>query len=377
MSAPATLAQLTTLAVGGPIAELVEPTTREDLINTVRAVWSAGEEPLILGGGSNLLASDDGYDGVVIRVAHHGLEQLPAAPGRVRLRVAGGVPWDELVAHTVDRGWSGIEGLSGIPGSVGASPIQNIGAYGQELAASLIAVELLDRYAEEPEWVPAADLRLGYRTSTLKRHGGLPAEREAVVLGIELDLADNAGLSAPLNFPQLSSALGAEPGSQLPVRQIRDAVLALRAGKGMVLDPADRDTFSAGSFFTNPIVTAAFARTLPADAPRWPEPGVEPEPTVIALDHYVGELPPLATTRAPELVKLSAAWLIEHAGVGRGFRLPGSNAAISGKHTLALTNTGHATAREIASLALYVQSMVENEFGVRLMPEPVLVGLEL
>lgn len=379
MTRPPLIAPLTTLGVGGPAEALVEPRSREELIAACRAVWEDGEEPLILGGGSNVLVSDEGYAGAVILVSHAGIERLPAAEGRVRLRVSAGVEWDELVAHTVDQGWNGIEALSGIPGRVGAAPIQNIGAYGQELQGSLTAVELLDRWGGEPEWVPAADLGLGYRTSVLKRHLGLPAEREAVVLGIELDLGDDGGLSAPIGYAQLAQALGADLGDRLELRRIRESVLALRAAKGMVYDPADPDSHSAGSFFTNPIVTETLARGLPSEAPRWPVGAPAPEPTVIALERYTGtELPPLGAPAAaePALVKLSAAWLIEHAGIARGFALPGSRAAISRKHTLALTNAGGAGSDDILGLARYVQTLVESEFGVRLQPEPVLVGID-
>ncbi|WP_187976845.1 UDP-N-acetylmuramate dehydrogenase [Mycetocola sp. JXN-3] len=372
-----TLAELTTFQVGGPIAALYEPQTHDHLVETLRELWSEGEEPLIIGGGSNLVAGDEGYDGPVVRIAHPGLEVVPAEPGRIVLRVSAGVVWDDLVAHTVSNGWSGLEALSGIPGSVGAAPIQNIGAYGQEVSAVLSAVELLDRYGEDPVWVSADELELGYRTSVLKRHRGEPAERDAVVLTVEFVLTDAAGNSAPIAYGQLAGALGVELGAQLPVADVRASVLALRASKGMVRDLSDRDTFSAGSFFTNPIVPLAAARSLPEDAPRWPVTPVTVEPTVIPLDHYTGELPGYAPTAAPELVKLSAAWLIEHAGISKGFRLPGSRAAISSKHTLALTNTGGATGDEVAALARFVQARVSAEFGVQLVPEPVLVGVEI
>lgn len=369
------LSALTTFGVGGPALALLEPRSRAELLDALAQLWDDGEEPLLIGGGSNVLISDEGYDGTVIRIAHTGIERVAAQPGRVRLRVAAGVRWDELVAHTVEQGWSGLEALSGIPGSVGAAPIQNIGAYGQELSSVLIAVELLDYYAQEPEWVAASELQLGYRTSTLKRHEGDAPEREAVVLSVEIDLGDDAGLSAPIGYAQLAGALGATEGDRLSVRSIRDAVLVLRQSKGMVYNREDRDTHSAGSFFTNPVVSARFARTLPADAPRWPQAVPMAEPTVIPLGEFTGEVPAPAGELAP--VKLSAAWLIEHAGITKGFHLPGSRAAISGKHTLALTNAGNATAQEIVGLAIYVQSIVESEFGVRLRPEPVLVGVSL
>jgi UDP-N-acetylmuramate dehydrogenase len=244
--------------------------------------------------------------------------------------------------------------------------MQNIGAYGQELAETLVAIEFLDYFSGEVERLPAAELELGYRTSSLKRG------RLGIVLAIEVDLDDAGGLSRPIAYAQLASSLGAQAGDRLPVRQVRDAVLALRASKGMVLDAADPDTRSAGSFFTNPIVSESFARSLPSDAPRWPV-GPEVEARVVPL----GEQPAPPAPFQPRRVKLSAAWLIEHSGVARGFRLPGSRAAISSKHTLALTNTGEASAAEIAELARYVRARVLARFGVALQPEPVLIGVEL
>jgi UDP-N-acetylmuramate dehydrogenase len=370
------LSDLTTLRVGGPALRLVPATTRETLMATVLDDWANGEDPLILGGGSNTLAADDGFDGTVVRVATRGIERLEAAPGRVRLRVEAGESWDELVAFAVENGWSGIEALSGIPGSTGAAPIQNIGAYGQELESALISIDLLDRDLNEVVRVPAAELELGYRTSVLKRHGGSVPERDGVVVAIELDLADDAGLSVPIGYAQLATALGVELGSRLPIADVRRAVLALRSSKGMVLDAADPDTFSAGSFFTNPIVSEAFARSLPADAPRWPITEDHDPAVVIPLGEWDGSVPAPSFEHDAQ-VKLSAAWLIERSGIGRGFRLPGSRAGISTKHTLAITNTGGATADEIAALARFVQARVAAEFGVVLQPEPVFVGVSL
>ena len=370
------LSELTTLRVGGPAERLVPAPTRDVLVATVLDDWANGEEPLILGGGSNTLASDDGFDGTVVQVATRGIERLESAPGRVRLRVEAGEPWDDLVAFAVDNGWSGIEALSGIPGSSGAAPIQNIGAYGQELSSALVSVDLLDRDQLDVVRVPAAELALGYRTSVLKRHGGSVPERDGVVVAIELDLTDDAGLSAPIAYAQLASALGVSLGTRLPIADVRSTVLALRASKGMVLDAADPDTSSAGSFFTNPIVSESFARNLPTDAPRWPIDEDHDAAVVIPLGEWDGQVPAPSFEHDAQ-VKLSAAWLIERSGVGRGFRLPGSRAGISTKHTLALTNTGGATADEIAALARFVQARVAAEFGVVLQPEPVFVGISL
>jgi UDP-N-acetylmuramate dehydrogenase len=370
------LSELTTLRVGGPAERLVPADNREILVATVLEDWANGEDPLILGGGSNTLAADEGFDGTVVQVATRGIERLDAAPGRVRLRVEAGEPWDDLVAFAVANGWSGIEALSGIPGSSGAAPIQNIGAYGQELESALVSVDLLDRDRLEVVRVPAAELGLGYRTSVLKRHGGSVPDRDGVVVAIELDLADDAGLSAPIGYAQLATALGVTLGTRLPIAEVRRTVLALRSSKGMVLDAADPDTFSAGSFFTNPIVSESFARRLPTDAPRWPVVEGSDAAVVIPLGEWDGSVP-APTFEHGAQVKLSAAWLIERSGIHRGFRLPGSRAGISTKHTLALTNTGGATADEIATLARFVQARVAAEFGVVLQPEPVFVGVSL
>jgi UDP-N-acetylmuramate dehydrogenase len=372
------LAELTTMRVGGVPEALIAPADRDALVAATREVWASGEDWLLLGGGSNTVASDDGFPGTVIRVATRGVERLDAPEGRVRLRVQAGEPWDDVVALTVRNGWSGVEALSGIPGSTGAAPVQNIGAYGQELESALLGVEFLDADTGEVRRLTRADLGLGYRTSILKR--GLLG----VVLTVDLELADNsvpggigAPLSAPVAYAQLADSLGVPLGSRVPVAELRRAVLALRASKGMVLDPADPDSVSAGSFFTNPIVSESFARSLPANAPRWPV--TPPEPDIViglpAGGVHPLDIPPLAG--GPYDVKLSAAWLIENAGIRRGFSLPGSGAAISSKHTLAIVNRGHAGAADIAQLASFIQARVQAEFGVLLRPEPVLVGLDL
>lgn len=333
------LADLTTLGVGGPATRLLTATTTDELVAHARAAWD-DHEWLVLGGGSNLLVADSGFDGTVVLVRTSGVEADTDADG-VTVRVAAGEPWDAFVATTVANGWTGLEALSGIPGTVGAAPVQNIGAYGVELSDVLTRVEFLDAATGERTWVPAAELALGYRTSTLK-HG-----RRGVVLTVEFRLGTAGEGGVPVRYAQLAGSLGVDLGALVEPTAVRDEVLRLRASKGMVLDADDRDTWSAGSFFTNPIVSAAFAETLPADAPRWP---------------------------AGDDVKLSAAWLIEHAGVHRGYAVPGSRAAISSKHTLALTNRGGATAAQVAELARYVQVTVLNRFGVSLVPEPVVVG---
>lgn len=364
------LAELTTLRVGGPAARIVAPMTTGELVQAALEVWASDEEWFVLGGGSNVVFPDDGFDGTVIRVVVPGIEvQRPEAsdapkPGRVRLRVQAGENWDALVAWTVEQGWSGIEALSGIPGSVGAAPIQNIGAYGQEVGQRLTAVEFLDFETGEVERIPADELELGYRTSVFKQG------REGIVLAVELELADFGGVSEPIAYAQLARSLGVGLGDRSRVDAVRQAVLALRASKGMVLNPDDPDTASAGSFFTNPIVDERVARALPPEAPRWPM-FEEPADVAVPLGAEPAAPPVVAADRP---VKLSAAWLIEHAGITRGYRLPGSRAAISSKHTLALTNTGGATAHEILQLAEFVQSRVAAQFGIALTPEPAIVS---
>jgi UDP-N-acetylmuramate dehydrogenase len=388
-------ADLTTLRVGGPIGRLVRATTPDELVDLAVEAWHGRADWVVVGGGSNLLVGDDGFDGTVIKIATRGIELLPDAPeGTVRLRVQAGENWDELVSWTVEHGYSGLEALSGIPGAVGASPVQNIGAYGQELSDVLVAIEFLDEGAREPRRMTAEELELGYRTSVLKR--GLAG----IVMSVELELHDTSAeravlgeaIGAPVGYRQLADALGVQLGDRVPVARVRDAVLALRRAKGMVLDPSDRDSVSAGSFFTNPIVTERVARSLPGDAPKWylaPEQPDEVTPLASLasqspLDAFLAHQAALEDAErhaaiAPEepLVKLSAAWLIERSGIRKGFAIPGSRAAISSKHTLALTNRGDATADDIAQLARFVQQRVQAEFGIVLHPEPVLLGVEL
>lgn len=365
------LAEFTTLRVGGPADRIVEATTSDELAAAVLEAEASGEPWLVLGGGSNVLVADEGVEGVVVRVMTRGIERLPDAPGSarpVRLRVQAGEPWDALVAFTVENGWSGIEALSGIPGSTGAAPIQNIGAYGQEIAESIVSVDVLDVDNGERRTVPAPQLELGYRTSAIKQGW------RAVVLSVDLALERPEGaLGRPVAYAQLADALGVDIGQRAPLVGVRAAVLALRASKGMVLDEADPQSRSAGSFFTNPLVSASFALGLPPDAPRWPQ---QPEPPALAVPLGAEPAPPPAPVEGT--VKLSAAWLIEHAGITRGFALPGSGASVSTKHTLALTNaSGRATAAELAELARYIQTRVMSEYGVVLHPEPVFAGIAL
>jgi UDP-N-acetylmuramate dehydrogenase len=318
------LRELTTIGVGGEPAGILAPQSRAELIEAAKTLWSSGEDWLILGGGSNMVVADEVPNLHVLKVETKGIEVL--APGQIR--VEAGENWDELVAFTVQHAWSGLESLSGIPGTVGAAPIQNIGAYGQEVSQVIERLEFLDYETHELVVLEAADCGFGYRDSSFKRG------RAGLVTWVEFRLL--------VDLPA---------GSHELMRRRRAEVLATRASKGMVLDSSDRDTFSCGSFFTNPIVSDRFARTLPSEAPRWD----------IAEDDGA-------------TVKLSAAWLIENAGLRKGFALAGSHAALSTKHALAITNRGGATAEEVVQLARYIQDRVANQWGVTLVPEPNLIG---
>jgi UDP-N-acetylmuramate dehydrogenase len=373
---PIPLARLTTLHTGGTPAHLVEARTADELVVAVRAAWDSGQEWLALGGGSNLFVGDEPVDGTVVHIMTRGIQPLPSPrDGHVRLRIQAGHDWDDVVAYAVAHGLAGIEALSGIPGSAGAAPVQNVGAYGQEIVQTLVEVELLDEATGEVSRVPAAELELGFRTSVLKHHYGSEPRRPAVIVSLTLELAVRNGAATPVPGAQLRTALGVEPGDAVTLAQIRETILAVRARKGMVLDDADPDTHSAGSFFQNAVVPASFARTLPPECPRWPVAPEVQHTRVIPLDQYAGLAP---TPAAPEPdVKISAAWLIEHSGFRKGFRLPRSRAGLSTKHALALTNRGGASAAELAELARYIRIRVHSEFGLLLQPEPVLVGVEL
>ncbi len=345
------LASLTTLRIGGPARRLVSAATTADLVDAVRSADAAGERVLLVGGGSNLVVSDAGWDGTVILVRSTGVDREPGPDGAARLRVAAGHDWDSLVAEAVAGGLAGIEALSGIPGSTGATPVQNVGAYGQDVAATVAEVRVWDRVAgREAAWT-AADCAFAYRDSRLKRaaSAGPGGTDRYLVLEVAFDLVPDAR-SRPVGYAELARRLGVAVGERAPLAAVRAAVLDLRRSKGMVLDPDDRDTWSVGSFFTNPVVPDATAVAVPGDPPRWPA--------------------------GDGLVKLPAAWLIERAGVARGHGLPGP-AAISTKHTLALTNRGGATAADVVALAREVRDAVEAAFGIVLEPEPRLVGLSL
>lgn len=372
------LAELTTMRVGGPAERLVVANDRAELISAATECWESGEDWLLLAGGSNTIVADAGYPGTVVLVRTTGIARIQdaeLAPSQVRLRVQAGHSWDHLVQSTVAEGYAGIAALSGIPGLAGAAPVQNIGAYGVEVADVLHSVELLTPGGEILR-VPAAELQLGYRTSALKT-----GELTGVILSLDLLLQSAPAAEEPAErvaYPQLATALGVELGSEVPLRVLRDNVLRLRAAKGMVLREDDHDTWSCGSFFTNPIVSERFARGLPADAPRYPVAGQEPAPAVTTLEELADGHPLRLPAPAPERqVKLSAAWLIEHAGIPKGYRLPGSGAALSSRHTLSITNRGGATSAQVGELARYIVQRVQQEFGVLLQPEPNLYGIEL
>jgi len=336
------LSELTTLRVGGPPRACVQATTAEELVAAVRDADDAGEPVLLVAGGSNLLVADEGFAGTVVLVRSRGVDVLSDdACGGVSVRVAAGEPWDDLVARAVAERWTGVEALSGIPGSTGATPVQNVGAYGQEVADTIASVRLWDRAERRVRTLAVAELGFAYRWSVLKARPG-----RWVVLDVTFLLRPGEQ-SAPVRYAELARTLGVQVGERAPLDDVRTAVLGLRGGKGMVLDAADHDTWSAGSFFTNPLLDPA---QVPDGAPAFPA--------------------------GDGRVKTSAAWLIEHAGFGKGHGLPGP-AALSAKHTLALTNRGAARAADLLALAREVRDGVRSAYGIELENEPVLVGCSL
>ena len=336
------LANHTTFRLGGPARRFVEATTEQQLIDTVADCDSRGEPVLVLGGGSNVLIADEGFDGTVVKVATRGVHAETVDCSGAQLEVAAGEVWDELVARAVASQWSGMEALSGVPGSVGAVPIQNVGAYGAEVAALIQWVRTWDRAEGAIRTFAAAECGFGYRDSRFKREKG-----RHLVLRVDFQLP-LGGLGQPVRYPELARTLGIEVGQRAPAAQVRETVLAIRRGKGMVLDANDHDTWSAGSFFTNPILTSEQAVSLPAEAPRFP---------------------------AREGVKTSAAWLIQHAGFPAGH---GSGPArLSTRHVLALTNRGHATTADVLALAREIRDGVRERFGITLAPEVNLVGVSI
>lgn len=401
MSVNPSFSDLTTIGVGGAISHFLQPQTREELIEAVRAADRAGEPLCVIGGGSNLLVADQPYDGVVIRDTRHAIDALEThisvgggAEDTVVVRAQAGCHWDDFVSRTIDLGLVGVEGLSGIPGTVGASIVQNIGAYGQEVSSSVESAEVWDRLDGRIVTLNRAQMAFGYRTSLLKRSMTAQDEDSArffptpryIVLTVAFRLHRND--TGTLGYGQLASALHAQVGDRMPTVAIRTAVLAVRAAKGMLedaqrygttamqgtIDPSnlhkalsaqrlhstapgpDYDRRSCGSFFMNPVLTEDQAGGLPEDAPRFD----------VRSDH------------GGHAVKTSAAWLIDHAGFHRGYAVrEGARASLSTKHTLALTNRGGASAQDVAELAHVIQDGVANSYGIHLVPEPVVVGLAL
>ena len=340
LTAARRLAELTTLRLGGPAAEVVEARDEAALLEAVRSADAAGVPVLVVGGGSNLVVADEGYAGRVVVVRNGGVRVEDDTCGGAFVEVGAGEDWDALVATAVDRGWVGIEALSGIPGTTGATPLQNVGAYGQDVSQTIARVRTWDRHDGAVRTFAAADCGFGYRTSRFKQD---PDRHVVLSTTFQLRLGD---LGAPVQYAELARALGVEVGERAPSRDVREAVLGLRRDKAMVLDADDHDTWSTGSFFTNPVVPRD---DVPEGAPAWPQDG--------------------------GLAKTSAAWLIDHAGFAKGY---GSDRVrVSSRHTLALTNRGEATTAELLDLAREIRDGVRRRFGIELVNEPVLVGCAL
>lgn len=325
------LAELTTLRVGGTPNSLVVAASESEIIEAV----SANPNALILGGGSNVLISDD-FHGDVIKIESQGFENDESACAGAWVTVAAGHNWNDFVATAVASGWTGIEGLAGIPGTVGATPIQNVGAYGQSVSETIAQVRAWNKKTKSVDTFFAADCEFGYRTSIFKSQPDT-----WVILSVTFQLPLGT-MSAPIAYNELAAKLKVELGDRVSTSDLQAAVLELRIGKGMVLDSADHDTWSVGSFFMNPRVAVA-----PADAPNWPE--------------------------ADGTVKVSAAWLIEQAGFNKGFTLNG-RAALSSKHTLAITNRGSATSADISELADHIVAGVKAKFDIELRPEATFIS---
>ena len=335
------LSKYTSFRVGGPAQKIVQVSTEAEII---AAIEEAGDSPvLIMGGGTNVLIADKGFDGTVIRISNNSVQSEVDACSGATLTIGAGEDWDAFVQTTIDRGYAGLETLSGIPGTVGAAPIQNIGAYGHEVAEFITRVRTYDRQEKAVKTFTNAQCEFTYRNSHFKAHPG-----RYVVLDVQFQIRIGE-MSDPITYVELAKKLGIDPGDKATVKDTRAAVLELRASKGMLLSPDDHDSWSAGSFFTNPIVTQQQADTLPNAAPKWP----------------------LNDGR----VKISAAWLIENSGTHKGDEVGG--ARISTKHVLALSNSGNATAADIAELAKRARNQVKEVFGITLEAEVNLVGVEI
>jgi UDP-N-acetylmuramate dehydrogenase len=335
------LSKYTSFRVGGPASKIIQVSTEAEII---AAIEDAGDSPiLIMGGGTNVLISDKGFDGTVIRISNNSVQSEVDACSGATLTIGAGEDWDTFVQTTIDRGFAGLETLSGIPGTVGAAPIQNIGAYGHEVAEFITRVRTYDRQEKALKTFTNSECQFSYRNSYFKAHPG-----RYVVLEVQFQIR-RGEFSDPITYVELSKKLGIEPGEKAPVAATRAAVLELRASKGMLLKNDDHDSWSAGSFFTNPIISQQAADQLPNAAPKWP----------------------LNDGR----VKVSAAWLIENSGIHKGDEVGG--ARISTKHVLALSNSGNATASDIAELAKRARNQVKEVFGITLEAEVNLVGVEI
>ena len=335
------LSKFTSFRVGGPAKKVIQVSTESEII---AAIEEAGESPvLILGGGTNLLISDKGFDGTVIRISNNSVQSEVDACSGATLTIGAGEDWDTFVQTSIDRGYAGLETLSGIPGTVGAAPIQNIGAYGHEVSEYITRVRTYDRVEKTLKTFTNAECQFTYRNSYFKAHPG-----RYVILDVQFQIRIGE-MSDPITYLELAKKLGVELGDKAPVKETRAAVLELRASKGMLLSQDDHDSWSAGSFFTNPIVSQQQADQLPNAAPKWP-----------LIDGRV---------------KISAAWLIENSGTHKGDEVGG--ARISTKHVLALTNSGTATASDIAELAKRARNQVKEVFGITLEAEVNLVGVEI
>ena len=335
------LSKFTSFRVGGPAKKVIQVSTESEII---AAIEEAGNSPvLILGGGTNLLISDEGFDGTVIRISNNSVQSEVDACSGATLTIGAGEDWDTFVQTSIDRGYAGLETLSGIPGTVGAAPIQNIGAYGHEVSEYITRVRTYDRVEKTLKTFTNAECQFTYRNSYFKAHPG-----RYVILDVQFQIRIGE-MSDPITYLELAKKLGVELGDKAPVKETRAAVLELRASKGMLLSQDDHDSWSAGSFFTNPIVSQQQADQLPNAAPKWP-----------LIDGRV---------------KISAAWLIENSGTHKGDEVGG--ARISTKHVLALTNSGTATASDIAELAKRARNQVNEVFGITLEAEVNLVGVEI
>jgi UDP-N-acetylmuramate dehydrogenase len=336
------LAPLTTLGIGGPAARMAELTSEDDVVEAVHLAGASGL--LVLGGGSNLLVADQGFPGLVGRMSIRGTT-VRRDGDRVIVDVGAGENWDALVARAVGEHWSGVASLSGIPGRVGATPIQNVGAYGEEVADTVACVRVFDRSSRAFRDMAAGECGFGYRASVFKRSD------RWIVTHVRFVFERNAG--ARVRYAELARALSVEEGTAVPSRHVRETVIALRRGKGMVLDPADPDSASAGSFFVNPVVDRV---------------------TASRVESVAGSPPPRFD--APDgRVKLAAGWLVERAGFVKGWGE--GRAGVSRKHALALVNRGGASSRDLIEVARTIRDGVRARFGVTLEPEPVLVGCSL